>query len=265
MKSSAQSSRIALMALSLLVLSSHADLVTWNGGGGTNLWNTAANWDTGNVPAADDTVIINNAGTVNVDVDLASGLDVTVSGSSTLNSTSGGREMGAGTTVTIGSGATLDSSVDNNWRARNFVFDDGAIGASGWLSLYVRDVYTPSFTFNLGASGFTKMNVRRMLAWNNYTTDMPAATFAVDFENYTGGVGTIDLIDFQNTDMTDAHLQLSTHTFPNSDGYTATLSFNETDDIIQLNVLAVPEPSALALLVGGLGVITGLRRRLRGC
>jgi hypothetical protein len=234
--------RTLVTGLSLLLLaaiSTQAGTVTWDGGGGDTNWNTAANWDSGTVPAANDTVIIDNAGTVNVDVNLASGLDVTVSGSSTLNSTSGAREMGAGTTVRIESGATLDSSPDRNWRVRNFVFDDGAIGHAGWLSFYVRDVYTPSFTFNLGATDFTTMTARRMLAWNNYTTDMPAATFAVDFANYTGGVGTIDLIDFQNTNMTDAHLQLSTHIFLNDARYTANLSFDETNDIIQVNVTAV--------------------------
>jgi hypothetical protein len=214
------------VAATLIALGSfasvHAATVSWDGSAGDGLWSTDANWTNDTTPdtkpTADDTVIINNAGLVNVDVNLASGLDITVSGSSTLNSTSGGREMGAGTTVTIGSGATLDSSVDNNWRARNFVFDDGAIGASGWLSFYVRDVYSPSLTFNLGATDFTTMTARRMLAWNNYNTDMPAATFAVDFDNYTGGVQTIDLIDFQDTGMTDAQLQLSTHTFLNDAG-----------------------------------------------
>lgn len=253
---------ILMAAIAVMATSSLAGIVNWTGAANDGQWNNDSNWDTASAPGANDTVFINNAGIVNT-FGLAAGLDITVTGSSTLNA--GGSsdfDMGAGTTVRIGSGATLDSAVDRNWRAENFVFDDGAIGASGWLSFYIRPQYNPSFTFNLGATGFTKMDARRMLAWNNYTDDMPSATFAVDFANYTGGAQTIDLIDFQDTGMTDAHFQLSTHSFLNDAGYTANLSFDEANDIIQLNITAIPEPATLTLLVASSGVMLVLRRRL---
>ncbi len=259
---------ISLTAAALMAAGSfasvHAATVTWDGSEANGTWSDGLNWDSGTVPAASDTVIINNGDTVNVDVTLAGGQNITVSNGSTLNNNSSSFANGA--TITFESGATIDSAEDKNWYldgGANFVFEDGAIGAGAWLSIYTRSDFNGGLTFNLSETGFTKMDARRLMAWTDYTTDMPGTTFTVDMASYTGGVGTIALMDFgADTGLTDAQFQLSNLVVANAGGYTANLSFDEANDIIQLNVTAIPEPSVFALLSGALAFgCVMLRRR----
>lgn len=240
----------------------HAAIVTWDGSAGDGLWNTDANWTNDTTPdtkpGVGDTVFISDGSTVLFAANLSvPNLDITLSNNSTLNNNAGNLDMGAGITVTVESGSTVGGA--DTWRARNFVFDDGAIASSAF-DFVIRDVYSPDFTFNLGETGFTTLTPRRMLAWSGFATDMPGATFAVDFENYNGGVQTIDLMDFGNAlSLTDTQFQAATHSFTNLGDYEANLSFDETGDIIQLNITAVPEPSSAALI--GLGAFALILRR----
>src|SRR5262245_43974320 len=83
-------------------------VVHWDGGGGNSDWNNPTNWDTDQVPTADNTAVIDLAGTFSVDLST----DVSIAGL-TLGGASGTQTLNTGThTMTInGPGAVTSHGV----------------------------------------------------------------------------------------------------------------------------------------------------------
>ena len=102
----------------------------------------------------------------------------------------------------------------------------------------------PTFTFNLNADGFTTMTPGRMKC----ETDPANLTWTVDMENYTGGRGTITLMDFTTndsgsaTDMTAARFQTGTLNILNAVGIYegSTLSWDDATYSVQLKIPQLP-------------------------
>lgn len=243
---------------------SHAGLVAWVGGGGDSNWSTAANWDTGIVPAANDTVNISDGTTVTLPTGNFPGtLTINLTGNSTLTRPNNViRLNNANINVASGSGLTGNGF----WDLANadFTFDDGSIVTAAQWELKGSN----SFTFNLSATGFTALTPGTFRNdGNNAAT--PATlisdeTFAVDMASYTGGIGVITLMDFaaDGEGMDNTVFQNATLSVLNNGAYTANLQWNDATEAIELNITAVPEPSALAFV--GLAVIgSGFRRRRR--
>ena len=256
---------VALLGV-LPMAAQSAQTVTWDGSAADGLWATGTNW-TGSVtsdivPATGDIVNISNGDTVtSITNTIPTNLQINLTGNSTLTRPDSVIRMN-GATVTVGSGSGLTGNGFWDLGNASFTFEDGAIVTAGNWELKGAN----SFTFNLSSTGFTALTPGTFRNdGNNPAT--PATlisddTFAVDMTNYTGGTGIITLMDsaadaegMDNTAFQDAILQVN-----NAGGYTANLQWNDTDEAIELNITAVPEPSTTALIgLGGLALI--LRRR----
>ncbi|MDA3926272.1 MAG: hypothetical protein PF904_16375 [Kiritimatiellae bacterium] len=165
---------------------------TWDNDSGDGKWQTDANWSGDTKPATSDTVIVNNGDTVDVNIgdSFPYSLNITVAGNSTLAASSVLRLNNATIMVESGSGLTSISGAFWDLANGDLTFEDGAICTiDDWEQKGVN-----TFTFEMGASGFTT------LAPNNFKIGGGAtiadATYTVDMKDYTGGAGTITLVDF---------------------------------------------------------------------
>lgn len=132
---------------------------------------------------------------------------------------------------------------------------------------------TNSFQFVLGASGFTTLTPGTYRNDGNNTAlslaqKMALATYQVDLASYTGGVGSITLIDYGSdgtvAGLDDATFQNANFVYSNvPTGLSASLQWNDAQDSVVLNLTAIPEPSTLGVLIAGLGVLMAVRRRRR--
>ena len=249
----------------------HAATVTWdnNGGAGDNEWGTATNWDPA-TPTAGDTVIINNGDTVNIAGNAlnnsGAGLDVRVSGSDlTFTGVPGAFQFNMnGASISL-DGTSSFSGGANYIRLYNgagFVLEDGA-------TVNMRDLEINggggSLTFGLeGSDPFNTIVGFSNLYFSGGVTDaIDNTAFVVDFDGYTGGAQTFDLIDWSDgsaAGLTEAIFNTANFSFLNGTGYEgSTFNWNDTTNTVSLTV-AVPEPSSAALIgLGGFALI--LRRR----
>lgn len=254
--------------LSLLaagVSSARANTVTWTGLGGDGSWTTTTNWDgngsgTGGVPGTGDTVVINNGDTVTANVVLPSSELINLSSSSDLTCTSVIRLSNATINVASGSGL-IGAFWDMNNGTLNFS-DGAAATMSNWESKGIN-----KFHFDLGASGFTTLTpgTYRNDGNNNSITlaqKMAKSTYEVDMASYTGGAGTIILIDYASdaTGLTDAIFQNATLSVLNiPTGLGASLHWIDATDSVVLTI--VPTPAALPAGLAMLGLAAFRRRR----
>ncbi len=201
----------------------------WNNGSGDGLWKTAGNWSTGGVPVADDVVNINNGDTVVWDgstgQSLPARVTINLTGNSTLDATGVIRLNDA--TINVESGSTLASSSGAFWDLGNadIRFEDGAIVTiDEW-----EHKGTNVFEFELGATGFTTLTPNSL-----FENGVASTTYRVDMANYTGGAGTITLVDFGGgaTSLTNGVFEIVNQD-PNLG---ATLSFNSALRAIELVV-----------------------------
>jgi hypothetical protein len=253
----------------------HAGTVTWdnNGGAGDNEWGTATNWDPA-TPTAGDTVIINNGDTVNIDGNAlnisGAGLDVRVSGSDlTFTGVPGAFQFNMnGATISLD--ATSSFSGGTNYirlYGAGFVFEDGA--TANMRDMEINGV-GGSLTFGLeGAGSFTTIVGFKNLHFSGgggVETAIDNTAFVVDFDGYTGGAQTFDLIDWNDgsaTGLTEAIFNTANFSFLNGTGYEAsTFNWNDTTNTVSLTV-AVPEPSSAAALLGLVAVFAMVQRRKR--
>lgn len=219
------------------------DEIIWEGGAGDGLWKTASNWNIDAVPAANDTVVISNGDTVSYDTStgesLPGSLTVNLSGNSTLTASGGAIRLN-NATITVDSGSTLTSTGGTHWDLddADITFEAGAICTiDDWEN---KDVNT--FSFNLGAAGFTALAPNRFLIGGGGTHNpgnIANATYTVDMAAYTGGTGTITLVTFANdsASMDNTAFQTATLNVLNRGDFTGSyLSWNDTEESIVLNV-----------------------------
>ena len=167
--------------------------------------------------------------------------------------------------VNVGSGSGL--SGNGFWDLNNvdLAFDDGAIVTANNFELKG----TNSFLFNLGPTGFSTLTPRTFLNDANNTaspgTLISNDTFTADLANYTGGPGTITLVDFVNNNegITDADFQLANLQILNAGPYNAAFLWNEDTEAIELVITSssVPEPTSLVLMSGAIVGLLFRRRR----
>lgn len=257
-------SSIVCGALLAASISAHAATVTWDGGGGDNLWVTANNWSGNTVPAASDTVNISTAVTVNglglvPSGNLPAGVTVNLSNNAILTMSSGAMRVN-NSNITVGPGSALTGGF---WDLDDgdFTFANGSAATmSDWEQ---KDINT--FTFQLGSSGFTALTPGAFRLGNGtLSASITRATYNVDMANYLGGIGVITLVDF-TTDAASMNNTLfqtagGLNVINNPNGYTANLQWNDTSEAIELNVTAIPEPSAFAIF-GTASLLTAFRRR----
>ena len=187
---------LATLAVAAFVLSPvHAATRTWDNDNADGLWSTAANWSDDTLPVANDTADITNGDTVNWNSavsgqNLPANLTINLTGGSSITESSVIRLNNA--TISVGSGSGLTSIGTGFWDLANadITFDDGAIATmDAW-----ENKGTNTFTFNLGASGFTTLTPNRFFIGGGAT--IANATYTVDMAAYTGGSGVITLVDY---------------------------------------------------------------------
>ena len=247
---------------------SNAASVSWDGGGGDGLWDTATNWSGDVLPANGDDVTINGASVASTEFN--TGFNLTLSGNATLTdpvtSFAGGVWRGGGANVTVEAGSTFGGGGFYDLQNVTLNFVDGSLlNVGDWEQ---KD--TNVFNFELSSSGFTKLNAGTFRIGNGgLTADIANATYNVDMASYTGGTGVIELVDFSG-DSAPGGMDNATFTnvttganlnVLNAGSYVANIQWNDTTEAIELNITAVPEPGSLALIsLGGLLIV----RRRRG-
>lgn len=211
-----------------------ADLV-WDGGGGSVLWATAANWDPDFVPVAGVTVEI----AIPVTVEHGGNFPAC-----TISLKNGAGLKGSGGALRI-NGATINvasnSLLSGGWwdmNSGNINFQNGA-GATmtDWEQKGVN-----RFNFKLGPAGFTTLLPGRLWGTSPITSTISNATYIADMANYTGSNGIITLVDFSadSYGMTSDLFQNAKLSVTNTDGYVGNLQWNNTAKSIELNVTGLP-------------------------
>jgi len=213
--------------------------IVWDGGAADDSWSSVANWNPDEVPGEEDDIVISNA-TVEVESNfIPAGATLNLTGSATLNATvSPIRLTNVGTTINVGSEASISNSAAGFWdiRGTTLNFDSGAM-----VDLAVWELKNePTLRFNLDSTGFATIGGGRMKSETNPSN----ITWVVDFSNYTNGSQTVVLMDFDTndsgtaTDMTAELFQAGTVTLLNA-GYceNSTLAWNETTHAVELSVV----------------------------
>ena len=250
-----------LLPLALGCLNVQADAI-WDGGGADNNWTTADNWDSNVVPVAGETVTIGSAFTVNYDVaggSLPGALTLNIDGTLSVPGTGVFRASGANITVSSTGELTGDNTnLFYDWNGATVTFEDGATMDTTWENKGVN-----VFNFELSSTGFTTLTPSRFFL-SGGSGNISNATYNVDMASYTGGYGIISLVDY-GTDfvsMDDSIFQTAGGlNVLNAGGAYAgsSLQWDDTSEAIQLVV--IPEPSSLALLLMGTGFMLNRYQR----
>ncbi|WP_157895035.1 PEP-CTERM sorting domain-containing protein [Verrucomicrobium sp. GAS474] len=173
----------------------------------------------------------------------------------------------AATNVVVASGGIVSPGGVDGVAIDTLKFDAaGANTASSGVALLTMQTGS-KFAFDLGASNTSDKIVIFDYVVGNLALNANAFTFSgaqagsyVLFQTYSDALGNT----LTATGLTAANFSLAGST--GLTGYTATLDFSTTGEVI-LNLAAVPEPSTWALLLGG-GAVLLLplaRRRLQAC
>jgi hypothetical protein len=231
---------VSIVCVLAFIGSAQAATNNWDNDGADGLWTTAANWSLGVVPAGGDTVGIANGDTVDVNIGghFPGSLNITLASNSTLEASAVIRMNNATILVESGSGLSSTNSAFWDLDDADITFEDGAVcSIDSWEQ---KDINT--FTFNLGAAGFTTLTPNRFLIGNGSRFgDISNATYTVDMAAYAGGDRTITLVDFISDfeTMDNATFQgagglnfLNSGDYPNS-----TIAWNNASESIQVNVV----------------------------
>ena len=150
---------IGILALVAMVSGASAATNNWTGGGGDDLWTTAANWDTASVPAGGDVCYITNGATVYTTLGdnytlPNGGVTLNLIGNSTLEDAKNANKVirSNGSTFNVEAGSTLGGfffDLNNSY----LTFEDGAF----LTATKVENKGACTMRFNLGASGFTTL------------------------------------------------------------------------------------------------------------
>jgi len=211
-----------------------ADLV-WDGGGGSVLWSTAANWDPDFVPTAGVTVEIAGSVTVEYGNNLPACFISLKNGAGLKGS--GGALRLQGATINVASNSVLSGAWwDLNAGTLNFQNGAGAT-MTDWEQKGIN-----RFNFKLGPAGFITLLPGRLWGSSPITSTISNATYIADMANYIGSTGIITLVDFSadSYGMTPELFQNANLSVTNTDGYVGNLQWNNTAKSIELNVTALP-------------------------
>ena len=207
-----------LFAIALLSVSFSVQAATWDGEAGDGYWTNAVNWSGNTVPGADETIDIANGDVVDVDgVDtLPGGLTINLTGGSDITGTTGAFRL-SGSVWNVGAGSDLGGT--NFWDLDNatMTFEEGSSATMvDW-----EQRADNSFTFNLGAAGFTAITPDTLRLAGG--TTMADATYIADLQNYAGSTGSVVLVDFaQNAaGVTASSFLDSTRTVLNPGAFTS--------------------------------------------
>ena len=143
------------LAITGILATASAEVVTWDGEGPDTLWTTGLNWSTDLEPSAGDEVTIENIYSVSYDRtdgsgSLPGGMTLNIEG--TLDQT-GGVIRTSGAAIHVASTGALTGSGFWDFNNSEVTFDDGAKATmNSW-----ENKGTNVFTFNLGAGGFTTL------------------------------------------------------------------------------------------------------------
>lgn len=263
-----------------------------------NDWAGAANWSTDSVPTtstdANVVALVNNGNVADVssavpDVSFvrlgnnASGGTISIQSGGSLVATSATQVAtanGSVGTLNIAGGSlsagSLQVAANQATAADGFVhitagdltWTQGFVGTQGTGAIGVTGSDATSITglnltlgdgggleFVLGSAGVTKMTITNTLTIGNLST------LVVNLAAYASGAATIDLVDAgQPLATTFASGNISIQDTPS--GYTASVIQDGANGLVQVQIAAVPEPDAAALL-GGVGILFLFRRARR--
>ena len=225
------------------------------------------------VPGNDDTVIINNGDTVNITGNAlssnGSNLDVNVIGSDlTYTGVGGAWQFNmAGASISLDATSSFNGGVQYTrlFDGAGFVFEDGATVSS--IQVLEINGGGGSFTFGLeGSDPFNTITLNNLgfVGSGGVGTAISNTAFVVDFDGYTGGAQTFDLIDWKDGSadgLTEEIFATANFSFLNGTGYEgSTFNWNDTTNTVQLNV--IPEPATIGLIGAFGGMMLFVRRRM---
>jgi fibronectin-binding autotransporter adhesin len=168
---------LALVCLSIFhPRAAWAETKIWDGGGGNNLWSTAANWQPDGVPGAGDDVVIDVVGAITVQVNFAQ-VAATVNCAETLQITSGSLTIGGSSTIANLAvlGGTLGGA-GNVSVSGSFAWTNGTMGGAGQM------IVQAGATMNLAGGANQRVLGRELLIQSNGTLSGTGAFF------FNGGV-----------------------------------------------------------------------------
>jgi len=207
--------------------------VSWDGGAPDDLWTSVSNWSGDVLPTYGDDVLIDGA-SVEYDVTAGAGSflgdSLTLAGAATLTADTVIRFNGS--SLNVGSNATLAGTSFYDFNGASVTFDAGAGASLGWWEQKA----SPTFTFNLDASGFgTLTPVNLMLS-----TDMSNVTYVVDMAEYVGATQNLALVDFSSgSTLTDIQFKTARLIVTNAGSYEASLVWDDATDTIILDMGAI--------------------------
>jgi len=226
-----------------LAVAAQAAVVTFTGSSNA-AWSVNGNWSDNAVPDGADTAQINSGSTVNFDYGsgwpAANAIAVNVDGR-----VNAGNAVRSWVTVwNIGSTGMLD--IGSNWLVpwgggAAFYFDSGAtLNMSGNIQFGGAGADT-TLGFNLASDGFETLSAGGLF-FGNGGAEYDNQTIKVDMNDYTGGAGTIVLMNLASGNgMTDAIFQGLNLSVVNDTGYEGSaLQWNETTSDIELVIPAGP-------------------------
>ncbi|VGO17695.1 hypothetical protein PDESU_06297 [Pontiella desulfatans] len=244
----------------MLVLAGVANAeIVYSGDDGA-AWSVGANWVGNIAPGNGSAVQIDSTKEVNWDFGggwHSPGNPASVNLDGTLTTVGALRNWS--TDWDISSTGTID--LGGNWLVlwgggSSFTFDSGATLNQTSGRIEFGDSAATTLGFNLEATGFQTMSAG-LLQFNNHV----GQGIDVNMANYTGGAGTIVLMDFTgNNGMTDTIFKNDLNATVSDAGAYAgsTLQWNETTSAIELNV--IPEPATLGLVCGFSTLVFFVRR-----
>ena len=254
---------VLMIGLCGLVAVANAAVVTYTGTSNAN-WSVGSNWSDSAVPDGSDTAQINSGSTVNFDYGSgwpsANAIAVNVDG----RVNAGNAVRSWGTVWNIGSTGTLD--IGSNWLVpwgggAEFNFDSGATLNVGGNIQFGGAGADTTLGFNLASDGFDALSAGGLF-FGNTGAEYDSQTIRADMADYTGGAGTIVLMNLGSANgMTDALFQGLDLVVDNAGSYAGSaLQWNEDTNAIELNV--IPEPATIGMLGIG-GFLMMIVRRFR--